>query len=186
MSLLAGSGLNPVTTEGGGSTIVIPDPVWTLISTIEADTSASIEFTNSITTDYSMYMVLIDSARTSQESFLRFRIFDSAEVDSGYGYIGWTATGSSISNMNATNDSQWYMGQYSFEHAVTGEFVISGTAAGQKATARWQMGTGASTSDAGFAFFGGVVNNTNQVTGIKIFAETGNIASGTFKLYGLN
>ena len=186
MSLSAGSALS----SGAGASapsVGFTDLVWAKLETIVADASSTITFDTIDASKYTMYKILIDSAKLSGSGYLQGRIKTSSGIISSgsYGYLGHSGSGTNIQTRYSTGEPQWPFGSNSGDHAKTGEILLSATADGLKTTAYIRVGSGTSTADAQIMQFGGVVNNTDEVTGFVIFPSSGNIASGTFRLYGL-
>jgi hypothetical protein len=160
---------------------------WQFLASVSASASSSISFDGFITSQYKSYKLVFDEIIFSTASYPKIRAFvsNSEITTSTYGYLGYRGRGATITNTNSTGADHWTMGTEIFDHSWTADFVITGIPSGKKPVARWNYGTGTSTSDAGFGIMGGILNNTGVVTGLKVFPNTGTITSGTIKLYGL-
>jgi len=161
---------------------------WKLLASVTADSSASLEINGFINSEYTTYKVLLDNLSYDSPAYLQMRVFlnNTEENGSVYGFNGWAGMGNSISNSNSAGSSSWLLTNQNADHNITGEITLIAAEASKKAIATWFLGAGTSTADAGFYNYSGILNNTDQVTGLKIYATNGNIAGGSMKLYGLN
>lgn len=174
-----------------------------LLATVNASSSATVEFTTELTSAYRRYQVVIDglSPATDATDF-KMRVSDD-------GGSTWKSTGSYMTTLESDSmhfppDDRDFTSQtaiclnstFTFYHMsnVAGEngfftIDISDPSTSRAVLIKW---TGAYTADDpgttpfignyGVGFWGG---SQMAVTGIQFFFSSGNIAAGRFRLYGM-
>ena len=166
------------------------------LQTTDASSSSIISFTNSITDafdTYEQYLIVFNKLRFSSDGItLRMRIINSSGefssneystrvLDSGGDGNHTGASSYRFNQENMGNNSSGslvyedcsgylYMTNFSnnFRHQIHGVVSFGDTSSGKR-----------------FNPFGGGVNENTATTGVNIFADTGNINSGKFTLYGV-
>ncbi len=171
----------------------------TLISTQTASSSGTINFDSSvITTDYESYVVIINNIRpVTDQATLRMRWSNdngSSFLSESYGARhsgGKTQTGadsSGSSNNAAYYDHGFYLHNganegSSYEFRFNNLTVSGG---GHKSFfGHYFSDYGDDTNYYGGDINGLVIKNSSSVNYIQFYMASGNISSGTFKLYGL-
>jgi len=164
-----------------------------LIDSETASSSGSIALTG-MTSTYDVYMVTIDKVfPASNDVYLHARFTESgtpnttSNYDSAYKNLNGNAT---FNNSSYNNRSNFYVGNnfigtgteeqlnavcYIFNSQTSGEYTFitqETVSAGHVSTVWGNQG-------------GGVMTVTSTVDGIHFYMDSGNIASGEFKLYGL-
>jgi hypothetical protein len=180
--------------ERDGLTTTSPGMV--LLATTVASTSATVDFTSLDTINYTSFMVVgynvIPVAGSGENLLLRFSNAGSfAAVNYGWQSLRWTTTVSATSGqapvtaagiaLNSTGDQILNTGtNVGIDFTLTcynlGNAVYTKKVNGQS----YYLG-----SELLGNVFAGVYQNTAAVDGIRFLFDGGNIASGTFKLYGL-
>ena len=166
------------------------------LQTTDASSSSIISFTNSITDafdTYEQYLIVFNKLRFSSDGItLRMRIINSSGefssneystrvLDSGGDGNHTGASSYRFNQVDIGNNSSGslvyedcsgylYMTNFSnnFRHQIHGVVSFGDTSSGKR-----------------FNPFGGGVNENTATTGVNIFADTGNINSGKFTLYGV-
>lgn len=164
---------------------------WTFLEQVDisSPTAAVILETNS---DYSTFMILIDQGMGTTSSYFQARYLTttsaSSWISSGYGVNQYRGRSSSNAYQYNENTSQIQFGLDSTGHAKNIEFVFTTTKNGKRPVFRFHYGGGTSTYDPAFAIGGGQLNmsTSTDIAAMYIYPNTGNIASGSFKIYGLN
>jgi hypothetical protein len=167
------------------------------ISSATASNSASITFTG-LSSTYDVYMVEIINAVASTNAYLYLR--SSSNNGSSYDSSGYmyTSIGSQSSNGNTNNDSSY--GTTSFVNVTNNGGPISTTASEggmsgfvhvmHPAASNYTFFKVSETHYGGSGqitgFGAGVRTSTTPVNAIQFYFSSGNIASGTFRLYGIS
>ena len=172
------------------------DNTWVKLSTITASDSANVNFTNSITgafDTYDIYVVQFTQLRpASDDVTFRMRVQEGGSDYTGTEYKTLVGSGGDTEYAAGDNfrcqihgignntsgsliyeDCHGYIYMYNFE--ANRRFNMQGSTVYKD-----------NSSDTRFNVFGGTLNRTNAVTGIKFFLSSGNINTGKFTLYGIN
>ena len=165
-----------------------------LLDTQTASTSANIDFSSSITGTYTHYRVVLESVLPATDD-VRMGIQysqSSTFITSGYAWINDDVRNGTAFVGNSTSDTRIY---------CHGEGVSNvSTEGGFNATIDfYDVGASKQTSVAGYTFsqsaaattwdlskFGGALVSTTAIDGIRFLFASGNITSGTFKIYGIS
>jgi len=199
-TLTAGTGIT-ITNAANSITIAASSGsgAWTKISSSTASSSATIDFT-SLTNAYMMYMVVIDRALPATDA-VAFQMRASTNNGSSYystneysyaNMIAWAADGSYISRggtgaaacLMTGNDANYYVGNATNE-GITGTFFLynpSGTSYGRTTGSFSYTEPGGALRECSHA---GRIDQAADIDAIRFMFSSGNIASGTFTLYGL-
>ena len=185
--------------RGNQITAAATPGAWQKISTSAASSSATIDFT-SLTSAYMMYMVVIDRALPATDA-VAFQMRASTNNGSSYystneysyaNMIAWAADGSYNSRggtgasacLLTGNDANYYVGNATNE-GITGTFFIynpSGTSYGRTTGNFSYTEPGGALRECSHA---GRIDQAADIDAIRFMFSSGNIASGTFTLYGL-
>jgi hypothetical protein len=192
----AGSSGNVLTSAGSGNA-----PTWTtpsagaltLISSATASSTALISFTG-LTTSYRAYILEFDSVYMSvagEGLLLQFSIDGGSNyITSGYARTLIAQTSATVTGNYSTTGTVLYVGGingYSGASTQTGSGMLT-------IFAPATSGKNASTYVQASVLSSGVLENsagaqtnttTSAVNAFKLFAGSGNIAGGNFRLYGL-
>lgn len=168
-----------------------------LLATATAASSASIDFTSLIDSTYDDYLFEFTNLIPATDDVgLRIRASVASSFLSGASDYGWRFLSSS-STSNDTGDSEIEttltgatsgVSNVSSEGGVSGWFKLRNPASTtqQKAIDGITSLTQASGNGArNYGVFSGMVLTTNAVDGIQLFFSSGNVASGTVKMYGV-
>ena len=166
------------------------------LQTTDASSSSIISFTNSITDafdTYEQYLIVFNKLRFSDDNItLRLRIINSSGEYSSNEYA--TRVLDSGGDGNHTGASSYRFNQEGMGNNSSGSLVYEDCSGYIYMTnfsnnLRHQIHGVVSYGDTGsnkrFCPFGGGVNENTATTGVNIFADTGNINSGKFTLYGV-
>ena len=174
-----------VTANAGGSG-------WVFLDSATASSSATLDFTSSIDSTYYMYAFVLENIVPASNSTLYIRTstdagssWDSGASDYSFAYVGYSgsvsgsgggaesqiSTGQTIGNASTESASGIvYLQSPSNSSTFTQlTFLLSGLVSG-----------GVGISRAG----GGTRKSAADVTGIRFLMSTGNISTGTIKMYG--
>ncbi len=166
------------------------------LQTTDASSSSTIDFTDSITDafdTYEQYLIIFNKLRFSSDGItLRMRILNSSGSFSSNEYS--TRVLDSGGDGNHTGASSYRFNQENMGNNSSGSLVYEDCSGYVYMTNfsnnfRHQIHGVVSYGDTGsnkrFCPFGGGVNENTATTGVRIFADTGNINSGKFTLYGV-
>jgi hypothetical protein len=165
--------------------------MWTLITSSTASASAAIDFT-SLSTTYSRYMVLITKlyAGTDAQGLNLAVSTDnlSSVISTGY-YHGVTSTTSAgVANSSEDNANDWVVLPAGISNVSTETFngVVEIYNAGVASYAGFTASiAGIDSNTRGRICSSGGVVTTSSINSIRFAMTSGNIAGGSFKLYGL-
>lgn len=176
---------------------------WKLLSTQTASASATINFDSTlITSTYKNYVILIDDfVNATDDGSLTLRVSENngstiKNTAGDYIYAG-NKTNSAGVNFGFGSTTQTSMffeniaGSNASNFAINGEIMIfnpsgSGRYKYFKSCLSFHAG-GSGLNLFQYAVAGGsYVATTNAINYIRLFSNSGNIASGTFKLYGIS
>jgi len=196
--LAVGTAGQVLQTNGAGapSWITPSAGAMTLISTTVASSSATVDFTG-LTSAYKNYVVIVTNAvPATNNAALVFRTStnNGSSYDSGANnyYSSHTNFGDTTWNYGQTSDDRFYINFYGQDNTASyGGQSFTMTIANPSASNRTQwyligFENGYSASQGAFVGGGYRVATTGAVNAIRFFFGSGNIASGTFKLYGIS
>lgn len=204
-----GDGTTYATTAAGTAGQVLTSagvsaPTWstpsagamTLITTTTASSSATVDFTG-LTSAYKNYLVIVTNAvPATNNAALVFRTStnNGSSYDSGASnyYSTHTNFGDTAWNYGQTVDDRFYINFYGQDNTANiGGTSFTMTIVNPSAANRIQwyitgFENGFSASLGAFVGGGYRLATTGAVNAIRFFFGSGNIASGTFKLYGIS
>ena len=194
----AGSDGNILTSDGTNWASEAPagGGMHTLLTTVNASNSASVEFTSSIDSTYSTYMIRFDEVvpvNDAQDFYLQFGTGSSPTWEtSNYDYHNQRMSGSSSSEAHHQSTGQASikmtnsgLGNTSTEPGWNGWMTIFNPASSTKKKMAQSLSMCyAYNAHVHAHWVGGVWETTTAVTAFKIYCDNGNF-SGTFRLYGL-
>lgn len=193
--LVAGSNGNIITSNGSAMTTSSPNSVGCvqLIATGTASNSATIDFTG-LTSSYSYYYVVISNAQpVNNTDNLLFRVSTdngSTYSATGYYYAATTQNSASGTGTNTAANSTNFRISFSQSNGGNdnGGGILEIINPSQTATYHQFLGnmtyvdsTGAIVTSVG----GCLWVSTSAINAIRFLYNTGNINTGTFKLYGV-
>jgi len=184
------------------------NPSWGTVSsemvklaTINASGTSSITFDGYFSSTYDTYELRFNGFRPSTDSHIAYKLrTGNADISAGYyGGHGYHYTDLNATNSGSTIRSAWNSG---YQKITEGDTPTSNTTSPRThgvITIRNPLVTGsyhfiqwteAHTRSGNDILFidqgaGWCINTTNALSGITIFSENGNIANGTFRLYGI-
>jgi hypothetical protein len=160
----------------------------TLLNTLTASSSASLSDTTSLTSSYSEYDVILEQLVPASST-----VTCEIEIQSGgsfqtTSYLSQTVYGNTTT-ASALGSVTTYIPCSAASAVTTATLGLSGTfhvssPSGTSAAKMWRgtWGTGTYTGESSGYWNGG----SGAVTGIEVLFSSGNIASGTVKIYGYN
>jgi len=180
-----------------------PAAGWNLINTATASDSASITVTG-LSTDYKMYAIGISDLKIATDAQdIHLRMGDSSGIDSGASDYEWfnTAftsdadnTGSTTSPLGSEDDSDSFI-CISGQNNAVGNATTEGfggmwfvTCAGAGTNLPSIIGNYTNTNQGTnltIGMSGGLRTTKISLTQIQIFAESGNLTSGTLTVWGI-
>lgn len=171
---------------------------WELLETQTASSSATIDFTSNIDSTFTNYAVLLSSVVPANDSVkLQLRISIASTFQTN-GFYSWSSVqiasnASTITGSNGNGDTEIELN--------TNQVIGNDTSEGCNGSVMLYNPSNASlfkqletkllylSSGANFVRVNGggtYTNSAGAVDGLRFFFDSGNIASGTFKLYGIN
>jgi len=153
---------------------------------------ASVDFTSGISSTYDDYQIIFENfASSSSTAYLQFFLYQSGAFATQY--TGVTTVALDGSTNNYVFVTQSFIGQNAGGSPTTatnwrGNFMLSNansTTARRPAIMGNMSGLGNSVSQNSLTMFIGASNTAAVVTGFRIAYSTGNIATGTVRLYGI-
>lgn len=176
--------------SGGTSPPTFQSGAWVLLNTLTASNSASLSDTTHVTSSYNEYLLVFENVQPATNNItceIQLHIGGSFQAtnyqNSTIGgnsstpfsqanttYIGCSPNASTAnSGMGISGTALLFNPSSSAViKSVTGDFVLSSSVAGTVST----------------MLTGGMWNGTSPVDGFQVIMSSGNIASGTVKLYG--
>lgn len=196
--LTAGNGIT-LTDGGAGSTMTIAGNSWVKISSTTASSSASVSFTN-LSATYRVYMVVLYNllpGTTATDLYLRTSANNGSSYDSGASnynveYIGsangsWGGGGTTAdTQIKISANGATYQQTTAAPSSLNGFVYIHNPSASSRCWVTADI-MFFNTSNSFFArgLSGGYRDSAAAVNAIEFLMSSGNIASGTFTLYGL-
>ena len=189
----------------GDNTFAAVSSDYVLLATTTASSSASVSFDGYFSSTYNNYQVILyDVFPSSSSGYLRIRLrksnadisssnytfggggqYQHSGVASGFAYMGSGSGSNHIGTMS--EDGTVSTSDYAYMQKV---HIYNPLATNTMKTITQEIGLIKRTSQTNYTLtiVGGsglLYDNTNALSGIIFFMSTGNIASGTFKLYGI-
>lgn len=179
-------------------------PGSTLLTTVTASASATVDFTASIDSTYRRYLVRIDGLRPATDAtILMIRVSTDAGLTykagvADYSWVGTRNYSASGATAGDTSDSEIRLGSpgtssNNFMSFTANEFGSINVNIGHPSSgghvpiwgdgAWFAFGAGVGISQ---CVFGGIYLTAGAINGIRFLMSTGNIAQGVFRLYGQN
>lgn len=164
----------------------LPRQGRTLIQTINASNSATVEFT-SIPQFYNQLQVVIRNYLPATDAAtLSFR-FNSDSTANRHSDVGWGGSGTTattwggtavqitLANDNAVSNGLTWLTINDYANTTTWKTSYSSSISNDATTTTSYL----------YRLRVGYYNQTNAITSLSFFASSGNITSGTFLLYGV-
>lgn len=172
--------------EATGLKWATPSSGMTLISTATASNSATISFT-SIPQTYKELKVYVKNFKPATDAATLLMRFNSDATANRHSDQGWSASATTAQTFDATsvqislgNDNSVatgfiYVNLFDYTNTVTWKFALSqGITVDETTTTSYKYRNRFS-----------LYNQTTAITSLDFFANSGNITSGTFELYGV-
>jgi len=185
-----------LTTDGSAASWgTVPAAGMTLLSTITANNSSTIDIETTFDGTYDSYVIMATNARPAGNGAqfqLRMKLGGSYP-ESAYNYhINFSGSDSTSYQSQKNDNHEYVLVTHDVGNGVRGSafniFISDPTNASSRKSVHWQ-GYAAGTNSAGSIYFAqGVGLNTGSnaaLTGIRLFLNSGNILSGKFRLYGI-
>lgn len=183
-----GSGAAPAwATPAGGS--------WVFLTSVTANNSATVDITDGISTTYKQYALVVSNFRpvNSGISLLLRQRTGGTYQTTGYNYfLDRSNSGSgALSSRSTSGDAIYILENQNGSAQNTGVVIYLNnpayTPASPNTTAHMVYWVGASSGGniCVAQGAGGLPNETSAVTGYRFLTSNGNIATGTFSLYGI-
>lgn len=202
LTLAGAAGTNGQVLTSAGSGL----PTWsspssgalTLLSTVTASNSATVDVETTFSSTYDAYLLVISGVRSQNNNqSLKARMKLSGSYDSASNYT-WNASTASSSNASGGltaaslggTTTEIYIGAGEVGNGATFSLNAQIKIYTPSSTTLSKMidWTGASISSADVYAISGFGQNygTGALTGLRFFFPTGNIVSGKFRLYGIS
>ena len=172
--------------KGGGTHVL-------LATTNVTSGVAQVDFTSGIDSTYKNYMITFTKVHPQNAGAnLKMRISHSGTFQTANNYIfagSGTASPNTAIHVGDSGTDSWVIVNNigaGGDQCANGEIILcdpSGTGFGQQFYSN--SISQSSTSTARRESFGGFYNSGTAIDGVRFYAGTGNIDSGTFKLYGI-
>lgn len=169
---------------------------WKHLQTVSASSSATVDLETGLSSTYDAYMIVGSSVKVSTDNVsmnLRVKASGTYQADAtDYAWTNFLTVAGTNTNANSNSDS---------EITLTNEVTKIGNASGECFNFEIQFNAPADAVFHNFHWSGsfnraadslpalmdgcGFYTGVEAITGIRFFPSSGNIASGTFSLYGL-
>lgn len=194
--LAAGTSGHFLKTQGAGADpawAALTDPGWTLLSTVTASASATVDFGSSlITSTYQTYCVIADrmTAATDATATEGYATTDNFSTTiSTYGEAGMQAVNTTLSGYGTSGkipiSGSQNIGTGTAEHIDFIFYLFNPADTGDHKNCVWQSRFLNSAGTDCYASGGCRIDGNTAINGIRFQQSSGNVASGTFKLYGI-
>ena len=173
------------------TTLIKNNTPYQFITKVDGASSSTILCSNvfSASDGFSSYKVLLnDFSFSTNMSYIYMQLeVDGSIVGTEYAWsmAKDSGSGGSFSRENG-NDSKWRLYNSDISNGLLGYIDFTNTSSGTKAVGTWHIGGSKSTRHGGYAVGGGCLNNTGQITGFQIIAQTGNFPTANIRIYGVN
>ena len=184
LTLASSSGASGVSTSDV-TTLIKNNTPYTFISKVTCDGSNNIVEFPLVEADYVNYKVLADFDLQSS-TYMTGRFYSGSQLGSVYKHANPYTRASSQSNYQQSNDGLIYFGQADYEHPATFEMDFSINPNFTNKPFRFLLGASHSSNEGVFTRGGGGFTSSTAIDKVRFQTGTGNFASGTFKLYGVN
>jgi hypothetical protein len=186
-----GSGAAPTwaSPAGGGS--------WVYLSTVTASNSATVDVETTFDSTYDVYAIVVNSLVASAEADIRARIKISGAYSSAsiYDWIsdragtnspnGTNSANTATSIIKITSDDNVYSGTPAASNFVMYVYNPASTSLYKFFSAHGQTTSLGDDKQVTRINHCSNATTTSAMTGIRFFLSTGNITSGSFRLYGI-
>lgn len=193
------SGTNIKTLNGGSllgsGNIVTTSGALTLLSTVTASNSATVDIETTFNSTYISYVIeavdILPSNAAAVDLYCRLKISGAYDTDTNYNYITSTSN-SAISPQAISGGPGTFILLAQSTQVVsnaTCQFTMSiknTTSTTKKKVISWIGAQSLTGNHVVYLGGAGINANTGALTGVRIFAASGNITSGVFRLYGLS
>jgi len=193
--LAVGTSGQVLQTNGAGA------PTWAtpstgalvLLSTVTASASATVDVETTFNSTYDVYKIFADgvfAATDNVEVYCRFKL-GGAYATSGYkyNYSGWNqASNAWVGNGTQSATENTLVGQTGNSQPMTLEITIYNPSSTTiQKNVIWTGAFTRNTATPNYQSFQGTATNTavTAFTGFRFYFSSGNVTSGTFRLYGI-
>ena len=176
--------------------LIKSDPTHVLLSTTTVSSAvAQVDITSNIDSTYKAYMfewINVHSGNDSPSLYIRFSVGGTFQTGTDYErlYARIDATSGAYGYSNSDN-ATFIIGVNQFgnltDESGSGRFILYDPS--NTTFAKLMRGDSITVKPEGYPelfHFGGRLDTTSAVDGIRLYMSSGNIDSGTFKLYGIN
>jgi hypothetical protein len=189
-----GSSGNVLTSNGTTWTSAAASGGLTLLSTVTADSSSTVDIETGIGSSYDFYLITVHNVTTDSTGIFQARIKIDGSYSTGSNYHamsnGGYSNGSGNLAYNQSGATFLYLtlsnpGSLS-SAAVGGEFWFGNpTNTTRRKIANWVFGCWNQNDGVINTLQGtGTINSTSAWTGIRFYFGSGTVVTGTFRLYG--
>jgi hypothetical protein len=192
------AGTNTITLPASTGTVAltsqIPTSTMVLLSTQTASNSATIDFTSIANSTYSAYKIIADNivcATNATILQMRISVGGSFQTGSVYGHrqFRWVSGGSAASGSNSDTAMNITSSGDTMSNNSTYGNSFELTAFNQTQTSTYKRYiwnyTGLCSDQMNVSGGGYYLSTSNAVDGFRFFMSSGNLVTGTFKLYGI-
>ena len=160
-----------------------------LLSTVTASNSATVDIETTFSSAYAVYLLTV-SAVYPVDANVALRCLmkiGGSYVTSGYSHILSYPQGSTYTGAAANTTHAVIIASMTNTAAASNDFIVRIHNPASATNRKKISFDGAVESNGSFANFSGAATNTgtDALTGLRFFAATGNLAAGTFRLYGI-
>ena len=185
-----------LTTNGSAASWGTVTAGMTLLSTVTASNSSTVDIETTFDSTYDSYVIIATNVTPTADGaqfYLRMKIGGSY-VTTAYNYHITRSQSSSSSYAGSSNDNHEYIpladgtGSASSRSAGFNISISNPTSTTFHKSVHWQGYSVVANGAESIAYASGVGHNTSStaaLTGIRIYLNTGNVNSGTFRLYGI-
>ena len=158
----------------------------TLLNTLTANSSSSLDDTTSITSAYDAYMICLENIITSASAVLYLRPHQSGSFLSAnfVNSAGYSISSGTITAFSATAGYELIAGGAN-ANGLSGSLLWQNPNSSNKKAMTGQLTNLTALGVTGLFVFGQYTNNANAFDGIQLIPASGNIVSGKMRIYGI-
>lgn len=175
--------------------ILLMTPGWVYLSTVTASASATVDIETTIDSTYQSYVIVFENVamvNTAVSLYCRLKIsgaYHSGASDYNWNYF--TLEGGTVSGNSDTADSEILLTndiENDTQHAISGKIILHNPSnTSTKKRIQWELLDWRDSISRQRMTVGQATDSSSNaaVTGVRFLASSGNIGTGTFKLFGI-
>lgn len=164
-----------------------------LLSTQTASSSSTISFTSFVSASYSSYVIIIKNLLPATNNTILRMLFStnngSTYLNSGYAWTQGYNTSGGLAGANGNSSDTSFQIQDSLNNTIPSNFTFFLTNINDASNPPQYLSQGSLIDQSGTTFSsmrgGGGFTSASQINAVRFQMSSGNITSGTFKLYGV-